>query len=90
MKVKPGREAEFESAWKEIAEQVRLTPGVIRQALARDPDDPATFMVTSDWENREAFSSFERSPEQDDLTAPLRELRESGRMVVYELMAHVE
>jgi heme-degrading monooxygenase HmoA len=90
MKVKAGREAEFESAWKKIAEQVRGTPGVLRQALARDPDDPGTFMVTSDWENREAFTRFERSPEQDDLTAPLRDLRESGRMVVYELTAHVE
>ena len=47
-------------------------------------------MITSDWENREAFAQFERSPGQDALTAPLRELRESTRMVVYDVVADVE
>ena len=62
----------------------------MRQTLLRDPDDSRTFIVSSDWESREAFSEFERSPEQDDLTAPLRELRESGRMTVQEIIVDVE
>ncbi len=90
MKVKSGREADFERAWRAIAETVRRAPGNIRQALLRDPDDPGSFVVTSDWESREVFGRFERSPEQDELTAPLRELRESGQMVVHELVVHIE
>ena len=90
MKVKAGREDEFERAWREIAEHVRVAPGNLRQALLRDPNDASTFVVTSDWESREAFGSFERSPEQDDLTAPLRELRESGQMVIHDLVVHIE
>jgi heme-degrading monooxygenase HmoA len=90
MKVKSGREDEFERAWRTIAETVRHAPGNIRQALLRDPDDPGSFVVTSDWESREAFGSFERSPEQDELTAPLRELRESGQMVIQDLVVHIE
>jgi heme-degrading monooxygenase HmoA len=90
MKVKEGREGEFERAWRTIAETVRRAPGNIRQALLRDPDDPRSFVVTSDWETREAFGSFERSPEQDELTAPLRELRESGQMVIHDLVVHIE
>jgi heme-degrading monooxygenase HmoA len=90
MKVKAGREAEFEPAWRAIAERARAFPGILRQALTRDPNDPASFVVTSDWESREAFSRFERSPEQDDLTAPLRELRESARMTVHDLLVHLE
>ena len=90
MKVKPGRGDDFERAWRRIAETVRSQPGNIRQALLRDPDDPDTFVVTTDWESREAFGAFERSPEQDELTAPLRELRESGRMAVHDLVAHVD
>jgi heme-degrading monooxygenase HmoA len=90
MRVKEGREADFEQAWRDIAEDVRRAPGNIRQALLRDPEDPRTFVVTSDWESREAFGEFERSPEQDRLTAPLRELRESGGMTIHDLVVHIE
>ena len=90
MKVKPGKADDFERAWRQIAENVRGAPGNLRQDLLIDPQDPETFVVTSDWESREAFSRFERSPEQDDLTAPLRELRQSGSMTVHDLVAHIE
>lgn len=90
MKVKAGREEEFESAWRHVAEQIRHAPGNIRQALMRDPHDPASFVVTSDWESREAFTRFEVSREQDELTAPIRELRDSAQQVVYDLLVHVD
>src|SRR5664280_1923442 len=90
MKVKDGRGGDFEREWRMIADHVRRAPGNIRQALSRDPEDPDGFVVTSDWSTREAFSLFERSPEQDDLTAPLRDLRVSARMTVHELVVHIE
>jgi heme-degrading monooxygenase HmoA len=90
MKVKPGKADDFEAAWRKIAESVREAPGNVRQTLLVDPNDPETFLVVSDWESREAFSKFERSPEQDDLTAPIREVRESARMTLHDFVAHVE
>ena len=90
MKVKAGREAEFEAAWRRVAEGARTAAGNLRQGLLRDPREPGSFVITSDWESREAFASFERSPAQDALTAPLRELRESARMELYDLITHVE
>jgi heme-degrading monooxygenase HmoA len=90
MKVKPGSEAEFESAWHLIAIETMRIPGNLRQALLKDPDEPSTFVVTSDWESREAFGRYERSADQDALTASLRSLRESASMTVYELLAHVD
>jgi quinol monooxygenase YgiN len=90
IKVKAGREDEFRAAWEKIAEEVRKDPGNLRQTLLRDPDDPSGFVVTSDWKSREAFTRFERSPEQDELTAPLRDLRESGRMTVQDMLLHIE
>ena len=90
MKIKAGRGPEFERVWREIAVHVRAAPGNVRQTLLRDPDDPDSFVVASDWENREAFHEFERSPEQDDLTAPLRDLRESARMTVHDVVTHIE
>jgi quinol monooxygenase YgiN len=90
MNVKSGRGEEFERAWRAIAEEVRKAPGNLRQALSRDPDDPDTFVVTSDWGSRQAFGEFERSPAQDELTAPLRALRASARMTVHELVVDIE
>lgn len=90
MKVQSGKGDAFVEAWQQIAQEVRRAPGNLRQGLTRDPDDPDSFVVTSDWENREVFSRFETSPSQDDLTAPLRELRESARMTVHELVTHIE
>lgn len=90
MNVKDGRGGDFERAWRAIAEEVRRVPGNLRQALSRDPEDPDSFIVTSDWSNREVFGEFERSSEQDDLTAPLRELRASARMTVHDLVFDLE
>ncbi len=90
IKVTAGREAEFQQAWREIAEQVRLQPGSLRQALMRDPDNPSTFVIASDWSSRETFHEFERSKEQDELTAPLRDLRESARMTIQDVLEYVE
>jgi heme-degrading monooxygenase HmoA len=89
MKVKAGRAEEFERAWRTIAAQVQHVPGNLRQALLRDPQDPLSFVLTTDWETREAFHRFERGSEQDVLTAPLRELRESARMTIHDLVAHL-
>ena len=90
MKVKDGCGPDFERAWQAIAEQVRLVPGNLRQTLARDPEDSDGFVVTSDWSSREVFGEFERSPEQDELTAPLRELRSSARMTVHDVLIDIE
>lgn len=90
MTVKEGRGPDFERAWRAIAEQVRDVPGNVHQTLARDPEDSDSFVVTSDWSSREVFGEFERSPEQDELTAPLRELRSSARMTVHEILIDIE
>jgi heme-degrading monooxygenase HmoA len=90
LSVRAGHEPAFERAWCSVAAQVRHVPGHVRQALLRDPESPGVFVVTSDWESAEAFRAFERSREQDALTAPLRALRESASMTVHDLVAHLE
>jgi len=56
----------------------------------RDPADPSRFVISSDWETAAAFRAFERSPWQEALTAPLRELRTSASMTVHDLLVHLE
>jgi heme-degrading monooxygenase HmoA len=90
VEVRPGHEPAFERAWRAVAEEVRGTPGHVRQALLRDPGDPARFVITSDWQTADAFRAFERSPEQEALTAPLRALRASASMSIHDLIVHLE
>jgi heme-degrading monooxygenase HmoA len=88
MQVIPGRDDDFVGAWEKIAAAAATTDGNLGQCLLRG--QPGEFVITSDWASREAFSAFERSPEQDALTAGLRELRRSVRMDIAEIVAHVE
>jgi heme-degrading monooxygenase HmoA len=90
LKIRSGRELEFRRAWKDVAAEVSRLPGNLRQSLTRNERDPSTFTITSDWADEDSFRAFERSPEQDALTATLRELRESASMTVDHLVAHVD
>lgn len=90
MKVKEGSEAEFERAWHAISERARLVAGNRRQTLMRDSTDPSAYVITTEWESADAYRSFEVSPEQDELTRPLRELRQSASQAVYQIVADVE
>jgi heme-degrading monooxygenase HmoA len=90
MKIRPGRELEFQRAWQDVAEEVRRLPGSLRQALTRNQCDPGAFTITSDWADEDSFRAFECSREQDALTATLRALRESGSMRVDDLVAHLD
>jgi heme-degrading monooxygenase HmoA len=74
--------ARFEHAWSRVAAWAREQPGCLRQTLCRTDGDPVTYLVMSDWAGEAAFRAFERSPEQDRVTAELRALRTGARMEV--------
>jgi heme-degrading monooxygenase HmoA len=86
--VLPGREQEFEDAWGKVAAVARGWPGNLRQSLLRAGD--GSYLISSDWVSRAAFGAFERSEQQDELTAPIRALRTSASMEVTEIVLHVE
>lgn len=90
MKVKSGREEEFVAAWRRVAAVAATRPGNLAQALLRDPADGSVFYVSTDWRSLAEFGAFERSPEQDELTAPLRALREEAAMTLYQIVETAE
>lgn len=90
MKVKEGKEQDFERAWRNVAEYTSRVPGNLRQALCIDQREPNLFVITSDWEDSESFRRFERSEEQDILTSPLRAFRESASMSIQTLVTSIE
>ncbi|TMR06720.1 antibiotic biosynthesis monooxygenase [Nonomuraea turkmeniaca] len=85
MAVPPARAEEFELAWQQVASWAREQPGCLRQSLCAAD---GAFVITSDWSDEESFRRFERSPEQDELTAGLRRLRTSARMEVQRILHH--
>jgi heme-degrading monooxygenase HmoA len=87
LQVRPGREKEFEKVWQDVAVVAGQAPGNLSQALLRDARDPAWYVITSDWADEDSFHDFERSPEQDELTAPIRALRQSASMELYDLVS---
>jgi 2-polyprenyl-6-methoxyphenol hydroxylase-like FAD-dependent oxidoreductase/heme-degrading monooxygenase HmoA len=89
MRAIEGREAEFEAAWRAAAGEISRVPGNVRQELARDVDDPRTFMITSDWTDRAAVDAFGRSSAREALTSALRDLRDDAGRNTYELLMTV-
>lgn len=86
--VRPEHTTEFEHAWSGVADWVRSVPGCLRQSLVRRPTATPTYVITSDWVDADAFGRFEKSAEQDTMTAPLRRLRESIDMELCSLIEH--
>ena len=86
LRVRSGREQQFERVWETVAAVARRAPGNLNQTLLRNTRDTSCYVITSDWADQEDFHAFERSPEQDDLTAPIRALRVSASMDIYEVV----
>ncbi|MEV4538590.1 FAD-dependent oxidoreductase [Asanoa sp. NPDC049518] len=89
MRAREGCVEAFEAAWRVAAEEISRTPGSLRQELIRDADDPRTFLIVSDWRDQEALDAFGPSAAREQLTAALRDLRESGEKNTYEVLQAV-
>ena len=61
-----------EAAYHEISQALDGTPGLLGNELLRAADDPAAFIVMSEWASFDAFRSWEEGAEHRDATSPLR------------------
>jgi heme-degrading monooxygenase HmoA len=57
-RVLPGKEETFENAFRAVLNAMIAIPGHKESHLYRDVDDPAGYLIVSEWENREAFDGF--------------------------------
>ena len=74
IRIKPGTQEQFLAAYEairhEVAEGVR---GHIVDQVCQDPDDPDSWLITSEWEDLEGFLEWERTEEHRELAKPLRD-----------------
>lgn len=89
MRAREGCEQRFEQEWLGAAEQIRALPGCLRQDLVRDADDPRSYLIISDWADRERLDAFGRSEQRDQLLRVIRDLRESAQRHTYQVLHSV-
>lgn len=76
--VLPGKEAAFEDAQRGVVAQLRNAVGHTRTRLYRDVDRPGSYLIYSEWANREAFMAFTHSTAFAEVTRRGREEILSG------------
>ncbi len=74
-KIKSGKEAAFEEAFREMSQGVRKhEPGNIYYELYRTSDDPQTYVVLEHYKDTAAVAAHGKSPHAQKLIASLRDL----------------
>jgi quinol monooxygenase YgiN len=89
MRTREGCERRFEAEWLTIADQIRTLDGCLRQDLVRDADDPRSYLIITDWVDRERLDAFGRSDQRDRLLRVIRDLRESAQRHTYQVLHSV-
>ncbi|MEU4482250.1 antibiotic biosynthesis monooxygenase family protein [Micromonospora sp. NPDC023966] len=89
MRTREGCEQRFEAEWRTAAEEIRTLDGCLHQDLVRDADDPRSYLIISDWADRERLDAFGRSEHRDRLLRIIRELRESAQRHTYQVLHSV-
>lgn len=66
--VRPGKQAEFEEKFAAVLAALRAAPGHTSSTLWRDVSDDASYLITSEWSEEEAFRGFIQSQAFKDVT----------------------
>lgn len=89
MTVREGSGDAFRAAWLASARATAALPGCLGQALLRDPEHPAEYVIMADWSDPAALAAFQDSPERKELSAQLERFRLGARKRVLETVEHV-
>lgn len=66
--VREGKGPVFEEGFRKVLQVMAGMPGHVKSRLFRDIDSKGSYLIHSEWETREAFTSFVRSKEFADVT----------------------
>lgn len=56
-----GKQQDFEEKFKAVVDALRAAPGHSLSTLWKDVNDDASYLITSEWSDEQAFSDFIRS-----------------------------
>jgi len=66
--VRPGKEPVFEDGFRKVLGVMGGMHGHVKSHLYKDIDAQASYLIVSEWETKEAFTAFIRSPQFADVT----------------------
>ncbi len=77
--VLPGKQSDFEGKFAAVITALKAAPGHTNSTLWKDVADDASYLITSEWNDEEAFKSFIASQAFRDVTNWGKEQILSGR-----------
>lgn len=87
LKLKPGTQDAFLEAYEQIRLDVAQgVKGHIVDQVCKVPDDDESWLITSEWENLDAFLEWEATEEHRDLVKPMRECFAEARSLKFEVV----
>ena len=87
IRVKPGSGDEFLKAYEGIRHLVAEgVKGHLVDQVCRSPDDPDSWLITSEWDSLEDFLEWERTEEHRDLVKPMRDCFAEARSLKFEVV----
>jgi heme-degrading monooxygenase HmoA len=75
----PGKQRDFEEKFAAVIDALRAAPGHTNSTLWKDTSDDASYLITSEWSDEQAFTEFIRSQAFKDVTTWGKEQILSGR-----------
>lgn len=86
IRIKPGTQEQFLEAYEGIRHVVAEgVPGHLVDQVCQQPDDPDSWLITSEWETLEHFLQWERTEEHRDLVKPMRDCFAEARSLKFEV-----
>jgi heme oxygenase (mycobilin-producing) len=73
----------YEAIRHEVAEGVQ---GHLVDQVCQSPDDPDSWVITSEWESLEDFLAWERTEEHRETVKPMRECMAEARSLKFEVV----
>ena len=67
-RVLPGKEHDFETKFAGVVDALNAAPGHSSSTLWKDVDDGASYLITSEWSDEDAFKAFIQSQAFRDVT----------------------
>lgn len=71
LRVRDGMEADFLKSYSGVLARAERFPGHLGEQLCRSLDDPAQWLLTSEWDSLEALERWRSGPDHTALVEPM-------------------